>query len=372
MAARARGRGAPRSRPAAAAPERGAMSIPPAGSGEGARLLPLHGAVFPLSLALALVASALVAGCAGGPPEETPEPELEVGGPVETPPIDPASIPTQELADRLREADQALRDRRYDRAIELYERLLEAFPRTTPTVETIRASLLEAQFLARDYDAALATSEQILEGEPSAATIQRVLERRYEIGLSFLNGATRRVLGLSVSAEGKGLEILDGLVEKYPFQPFADDAIYHIANFYLRRQDYAEAEQLFQRLLRDYPTSPWAAMAEYRIGEASLKRLKGVEYDLGTLESAARRFQRYLKLNPAGDQAAQARKNLAEIEDLRAKRWLKIAEFYLTFDKEEAARVYLRKIRENHPQTEEGRRAAELLAGLEGGADAKP
>jgi len=339
------------------------MAIPYAGSGGAERRLPLP------SLLLALL---LLAGCAGGPPEEVPEPELEVGGPVETPPIDPATIPTPELADRLREADQALRDRRYDRAAELYRQLLESMTTSTPTVETIRASLLEAQFQGRDYDAALATSEEILEGEPSAATIQRVLERRYEIGLSFLNGATRRVLGLSVSAEGKGLEILDGLVEKYPFQPFADDALYHIANFYLRREDFAEAEQLFQRLLRDYPQSPWAAMAEYRIGEASLKRLKGVEYDLGTLESAERRFKRYLKLNPAGDQAAQARENLAEIEDLRAKRWLKIAEFYLKFEKEDAARVYLRKLRESHPQSDEGRRAAELLAGLDGGGDAKP
>lgn len=322
-----------------------------------------------------LLLGALLAGCAGGPPEEpspAPAPELEVGGPIETPPIDLAAIPTEELANRLREADQALRDRRYSRAIELYQQLLEAFESSSPTVETIRASLLEAQFQARDYDAALATSEEILGGQPSAATIQRVLERRYEIGLSYLNGATRRVLGLSVSAEGKGLEILDGLVEKYPFQPFADDAVYHIANFYLRREDYAEAEQLFQRLLRDYPQSPWAGMAEYRIGEASLKRLKGVEYDLGTLESAERRFKRYLKLNPAGDQAAQARENLAEIEALRAKRWLQIAEFYLRFEKEDSARVYLRKLRESHPQTDEGRRAAELLAQMDGGGSAKP
>jgi outer membrane protein assembly factor BamD (BamD/ComL family) len=335
------------------------------------------GSARPVAARIAWVISVLLVlpvGCAGGPPEEVPapEPELEVGGPIETPPIDPAKLETPEHVARLQEADQALRERRYGRAIELYQRLLESFPQSTPTVESIRASLLEAQFLSRDYDAALATSEEILEGQPSASTIQRVLERRYEIGLSYLNGATRRILGLSVSAEGAGLEILDGLVEKYPFQAFADDAVYHIANFYLRREDYAEAEQLFQRLLRDYPQSPWAAMAEYRIGEASLKRLKGVEYDLGTLESAERRFKRYLKLNPAGDQAAQARENLAEIEGLRAKRWLKVAEFYLKFDKEDSARVYLRKLRENHPQTDEGRRAAELLAGLDGGGDAKP
>ncbi len=308
-------------------------------------------------------------GCAG-PAELPPEAETGLRDPVETPTIDPATIPSQDLADALYAADQALREGRHAAAIDGYERILRSFDRSSPTVETIRSSLLEAQFRSRDFDAALETSTEILDGEPSATTIESVLMRRYEIGLSFLGGATRQVLGLSISAEGKGLEILDGLVEKYPYMSFADDAVYHIASWYLRREDYAEAEQLFQRLLRDYPTSQWSTAAEYRIGEASLHRLKGVEYDFSTLESAERRFRRYLKLNPAGAQSDQARAGLAQIDDFRAQRWLKVAEFYIGFEKEDAARVYLRKLRENHPDTEEGRRAAELLRGLKGGTDA--
>jgi outer membrane protein assembly factor BamD (BamD/ComL family) len=308
----------------------------------------------------------LALGCAGAPPPE-PDPDA---GPIETPTIDLATMPSAEIAQALQTADLALRERRFTEAIAGYERILVSFEGSNPTVETIRSSLLEAQVQLRDYDAALETSREILEGSPSAATIQRVLDRRFEIGLSFLNGATRRVLGLSVSAEGKGLEVLDELVEKYPFQHFADDAIYHIASFYLRREDYAEAEQLFQRLLRDYPQSQWSTMAEYRIGEAALKRLKGVEYDFGTLETAERRFKRYLKLNPAGDQAARARESLAEIEALRAERWLRVAEFYISFGKKDSARVYLNKLREHHPDRDEGRRAAELLEGLDGASDA--
>ena len=308
-----------------------------------------------------------VAGCAGTP-EPAPSAPPNDGAAV----VNSSELESQELVDRLRAADQALREGNAEAAIAGYERVLSRMRTSTPTVETIRSSLMEAQYIARRYDAALETSQKILDGDPSAATIQRALERRYEIGLGFLNGATRRVLGLSVSAEGRGLEILDELVERYPFQPFADDAVYHIASFYLRRGDYAEAEQLFQRLLRDYPTSPWSTTAEYRIGEAALQRLKGVEYDFGTLESAERRFKRYLNENPRGDQAERARESLAEIENLRAKRWLSIAEFYIRFKKEDAARVYLRKLQESQPQSEEGTRATELLKSLEMSADATP
>ena len=87
---------------------------------------------------------------------------------------------------------------------------------------------------------------------------------------------------------------------------------------------------------------------------------------------AERRFKRYIKLNPAGDQAARAREMLAQIDGLRAERWLKIAEFYLGYEKEDAARIYLVKLRENHPETQEGRRAKELLEELGRATDATP
>lgn len=311
-----------------------------------------------------------VAGCGGGPDslEDDAAIPVDPGGdrnPVDAPAAARPDLPPGEVAEALRAADQAFRERRYSDAIVAYERILSNFGNSTPQVENIRYSLMEAQYQVKDYDAALDTSAEILDGDPSAILIQRVLQRRYDIGMSFLGGASRRVLGLSVSAEGRGLQILDELVEKYPFQPFADDAVYHIASYYLRRGDYPEAERLFQRLLRDYPDSSWATTAEYRVGEAAYRQLKGVEYDFGVLDTAERRFARYIKLNPDGDQAARARASQVEIEGLRAKRWLKIAEFYIAFDKEDAARVYLLKLVESYPRTSEGGRAGELLEQLE-------
>ena len=147
-----------------------------------------------------------VAGCAGTP-EPAPSAPSNDGAAV----VNSSELESQELVDRLRAADQALREGNAEAAIAGYERVLSRMRTSTPTVETIRSSLMEAQYIARRYDAALETSQKILDGDPSAATIQRALERRYEIGLGFLNGATRRVLGLSVSAEGRGLEVLDEL-----------------------------------------------------------------------------------------------------------------------------------------------------------------
>ena len=320
-----------------------------------------------IRLIVAVFVFGVTLGCASGPEESQ-----VVDAAADTPVVDVLSMSTKEISDRLVAADQALRNGRYAEAIEGYQQILSTFDTSSPSIELIRSSLLEAEYLSKDYDSALQTSQEILDGDPSAETIARALQRRYGIGLSFLGGATRQVLGLSVSAEGKGLQVLDELVEKYPFQPFADDAVYHIASWYLDRGKYPEAEQLFQRLLRDYPTSPWTQTAEYRIGEAALQSLKGVEYDFGALDSAERRFKRYLKLSPAGDQAARARESLAEIEELRAERWLMVAEFYIAFEQVEAARVYLRKLRENQPNTPEGRRAARLWDNLGGGSDATP
>ena len=272
----------------------------------------------------------------------------------------------------LRAADRALRNGDCPAAIEGYREILARVESSSPAVEAIRVSLMEAQWQARLYEDALLSSDLVLQGDASASSLQRALDCRYEIGLGFLNGNTRRILGLSVSSERRGLQILDDLVERYPFQAFTPDAIYHIASWYLGRKEYAEAELLFQRLLRDYPDSAWCEIAEYRIGETSLRQLKGVEYDLGSLDSAERRFRRYLKSNPTGDQAGRARENLVEIERIRAQRWLSVARFYLELEKGDSADVYLRKLQETYPGSAEAAEAAVLLERPKGGADGTP
>lgn len=274
-----------------------------------------------------------------------------------------------QLTDLLIQARDALEEGRHQEAVSLYEDSLEIAlygddgdPTPGPLLARIRLGLAESFRAIRNNDEALRITDQIFESDPGSETLDRALAIRYEIGVSYLNGATRRLLGLEVSAERKGLDVLSELVERYPFQPFSDDAIYHCANWYLKNKLPKDAQRLFERLLREYPGSSWAAPSQILIGDALLAQVKGVEYDMGLLSQAERHYRRYLRLFPNQGDGQRARNALQEIQILKAKRRLLVADFYIRIEKFESARIYLEKIILDVPSSEEAVRARQILA----------
>ncbi|HIG05790.1 MAG TPA: outer membrane protein assembly factor BamD [Planctomycetes bacterium] len=275
------------------------------------------------------------------------------------------------LPEMLIQARNALEQGQYPEAVTLYEDAIELAmygeddgPVSGPLLARIRLGLAEAYRASRQNDDALRATEGIFDSDPGPETLDRALEIRYEIGLSYLNGTTRRLLGLEISAERKGLQILGDLIQRYPFQPFSDDAVFHSANWYLKNKLPEDAERFFERLLREYPESPWAAPAQILAGDAVLAQIKGVEYDMGPLAVAERHYRRYLRLFPNQGESQRARMELAKISKMRAQRHLLVAQFYLGIDKPESARVYLEKVLLDVPASEEAVEARRVLATL--------
>ncbi|NRA74302.1 MAG: outer membrane protein assembly factor BamD [Planctomycetes bacterium] len=273
-----------------------------------------------------------------------------------------------QLTDLLIQARDALEQGHYEEAVTLYEDSLELAlygdddePTEGPLLARIRLGLAESYRASRNNDEALRVTELIFESDPGSETLDRALEIRYEIGISYLNGATRRLLGLEVSAERKGLDVLSELVERYPFQPFSDDAIFHCANWYLKNKLPKDGERLFARLLREYPNSSWAAPTQILIGDALLAQIKGIEYDFGPLSEAERHYRRYLRLFPNQGDGQRARIALQKIQIMKAQRRLLVADFYIRIEKFESARVYLERIILDVPSSEEALRARKIL-----------
>ncbi|MCA8960940.1 MAG: outer membrane protein assembly factor BamD [Planctomycetes bacterium] len=260
----------------------------------------------------------------------------------------------------LAESDEAFAAERYDEAALGYRLLIDSHP-SAEQVPRAYVQLMESRFRSKDYDECLEVIDAILARKPDAETVSLVIRRKYEIGTAYLAGARRRVFGISVSAEDEGISVLDSLVERFPYQPYSDDALYHIGAHFQNREQYLDAEVVYERLIRDYPQSDWASLAEYQIGASALSRLKGVEYDFAPVDEAERRFRRYLRLHPGGDRAEAADRGLTTVSRLRAEKLFGIAQFYQREGKPTAVRTYLQRLLRDHPEAPVADKARDLL-----------
>lgn len=220
---------------------------------------------------------------------------------------------------------------------------------------------VESLYRAKLYDDALQAIKRLLARKPSGPIVNFAIQRQYDIGLAYLTGHPRSFLGIPFPGESYGVELLDSVVQRFPYQRFSDDALYHIAAYYQREEKFEQAEIIYKRVIADYPQSEWTGIAEYQIGISAFSRLKGVDYDLTPLDEAERRFNRYLSVYPRGERAPDARAKLTEINRLRAEKILGIARFYQREGKSTAVRYYLQKLLRNHPDAPAAEEARRLL-----------
>jgi tol-pal system protein YbgF len=93
-------------------------------------------------------------------------------------------------------------------------------------------------------------------------------------------------------------------LQTYPSSPYADDALYWMADCYTRQGDHEKAILRFAKIVEMYPTGNKAPDALFRQGEVLLK--------LGPSYSSAARdvFQRVVKEYPDSPRASEARREL--------------------------------------------------------------
>lgn len=203
----------------------------------------------------------------------------------------------------------------------------------------------EALRALKMYEKALKCYNEVLKKHPDTSLMKRALQRKYMIGMAFLQGeAHRYFLGLiPYNSSAFGVRILDKLVQDYPSEDFSDDALYTIANHYFRREKWAEAQPVFKRLISSYPRSEWVPTAYFCLGKAVSREIKGYRYDPSPIREARRYMKRFLEKREIGAEAEEARKCIVELRNLEARHYLYIARFYLRDGNQEGARLYLRR-----------------------------
>lgn len=188
---------------------------------------------------------------------------------------------------------------------------------------------------------------------PHAALIQR---RLYDMGVWTIEEGRRGVLGI-LDYSGEGIEMLDFLVNAFPNGDLADDALIYAADFEWRTHRPQDAVHHLHDLVDHYPSSEWALEGRLRLAKAYRALNRGTAYDADALKRSAAQYRAYVQLVSAdrnrareyGELLGQAKVELAEVEELLARKGLVAADFYLKDGRTEAARQELRNLVRVYP-----------------------
>ncbi|MBI4577254.1 MAG: outer membrane protein assembly factor BamD [Planctomycetes bacterium] len=254
---------------------------------------------------------------------------------------------------------------RHEAARRRADRLLAAWP-DSPLAEEASFLAAEAAFFLDDYPDAYRRYEEHLQRYPDSGHSARAVEREHQIGSAYVHGThERRFLWMRFSRAGEGLEVLERVVTRYPYEEFSDDDQFLVATYHYDRGDYLEARYAFQELLDRFPESEWAGIGRYRLALCILSESQGIEYDQTPIEEATQELRTYVSRFPGGNKAAEARGKLAEMAEVRAQERYRIARFYLREGRHRSASIYLASIVADYGGTRWAERARSELPEVE-------
>ena len=152
-------------------------------------------------------------------------------------------------------------------------------------------------------------------------------------------------------------------VEQYPGTDRTDDALYYLGECYIREKDYALASAQFDRLLRDFPTSPLQADALFELARCDDLQSHPAPLDQTETQRALTRYNQFVDQYPTHARVVEARARIQALRDRLAEKLLRTARLYVKLRQERAATIYSRRLLAQYPESKWAPEAALLLAG---------
>lgn len=253
----------------------------------------------------------------------------------------------------------------HDHARKLFKRVIQFFPNSEYGADA-QFMIAECCFKDKDYYGAYKAYEVLRAQYPKHKRIQTVIDREFEIGTMLCNGTKRKwVAGIPVKAEAKGIEILENVIRLDSWADKADNALLEIGKCQYRKNQFEAANDTFQRLLQNYPSSEHVAEAQYLKGMSSMVQDQGPEYDPSHADRAAKEFKRLKEDFPETKPARKADERITQMEEASARSQFETASYYITNHKYPAATIYLRALAAKYPGTSYGQKAVRVLEVLD-------
>jgi len=150
-------------------------------------------------------------------------------------------------------------------------------------------------------------------------------------------------------------------VEQYPGTDLTDDALYYLGLSYIQEKEYALASAQFDRLLRDFPTSPLQADALLELARCDDLQSHPAPLDQTETARALTRYNQFVEQYPAHARVGEAKARVQVLRDRLAEKLLRSGQLYLKLRRYPASEFYLKRMLREYPDSKWVSEATRLL-----------
>jgi outer membrane protein assembly factor BamD (BamD/ComL family) len=159
-----------------------------------------------------------------------------------------------------------------------------------------------------------------------------------------------------------------------PTGPYADAALFRVANAHFRRNEWEEAAQHYDMLRKYHPKSKFQKDAHLLELQAKMRIYQGPQYSIVPLNNAEEISKQAIRQFPGqlGEDERRVRDTLQVIFEARAEREWVMAQYHDNKSEYRAAREYYKVLLEKYPRTSFGERARRRMEEIRNEPDEPP
>jgi TolA-binding protein len=211
-------------------------------------------------------------------------------------------------------------------------------------------------FHKEDYDIANQYLSAYLKNQTALQHFREAIELKFQIGEKFCHGYKKHIGGIELlprwmPAKSEAIEIYDEVINALPNDDLAAKALFGKGKLVLEEDEYTSSIEIFQTLIRRFPKHALAPDAYVEIARVYLIESKEKYPDADFLDLATLNLKKFRQDFPSDDRLGIAENILADMQEVYAKSFYEIAQFYERTKKPHASVLYYSKIVKAFPNT---------------------
>lgn len=213
-----------------------------------------------------------------------------------------------------------------------------------------------AYFHIKDYDLSNKNLSDYLKKQTSLQHFREALELKFQIAENFKNGAKKHLLGLKsmpkwLPAQEEAKRLYEEVISALPNDDLAVRSLYGKGILLIEEEEFDSAIDTYQVLIRKFPKHPITPEAYVQIEKIYLTECQVKFKDSDFLDLAEINLKKFQEDFPGDDRLLVAQKMFCDMQELYARNFYDIGQFFERTKKPQAAAIYYAKIIKNYPET---------------------